>query len=118
MTHKQHPYNRRHIRHRRIRSRVKGTAAQPRLATYRSSKYIYVQAIDDERGMTLCAVSDRELSSKKRSKTERAREVGKAIAQKLKAQDHTRVVFDRGGYAYHGRVRALADAAREEGLQF
>jgi large subunit ribosomal protein L18 len=107
-------------RHERVRKTVEGTATRPRLAVYRSLTHIYAQVIDDERGHTVAAASDVESALKdgKGSKTERARAVGSAVAQKAKAAGVTKVVFDRGGNRYHGRVKALADAARESGLEF
>lgn len=106
-------------RHTRVRRRVTGTAEQPRLAVFRSNQHIYAQIIDDEAGRTLAAASDVEAALKgDGSKSERARQVGAAVAQRVKAQGVTSVVFDRGGFRYAGRVQALADAAREEGLVF
>jgi len=107
-------------RHERVRKTVEGTAGRPRLAVYRSLTHIYAQVIDDERGHTLAAASDTESALKdgKGTKTERAKAVGSAVARKAKAAGVTRVVFDRGGNKYHGRVKALADAARESGLEF
>jgi large subunit ribosomal protein L18 len=104
----------------RIRKRVSGTAAAPRLSVFRSNKDIYVQIIDDTKGNTLAAFSSRDkaLAGKKVNKTEQAKMVGSAIAEKAKAAGINEVVFDRGGYLYHGRVKALADAAREAGLKF
>jgi large subunit ribosomal protein L18 len=109
-------------RHNRVRAKLKGTAARPRLNVYRSLNHILVQVIDDEAGRTLVAASTAEaglrpqLAGKK--KTEQAQAVGAEIAVRAKAQGITRVVFDRGGYKYHGRVKALADAARAAGLEF
>lgn len=106
-------------RHTRVRRRVSGTAEQPRLAVFRSNQHIYAQVIDDVAGRTLAAASDVEAALKgDGSKSERARQVGAALAQRVKAQGVTSVVFDRGGFRYAGRVQALADAAREEGLVF
>jgi large subunit ribosomal protein L18 len=103
----------------RIRKVVKGTAERPRLSIFRSNRYIYVQAIDDVRGHTLCAADSRELDqSQKSKKTDQARAVGKLLAERAKAANIESVVFDRGGYLYHGRVKALADGAREGGLKF
>jgi len=106
----------RKARQRRIRARVAGTAQRPRLAVFRSSTAIYAQAIDDEKGVTIAAAND--LKIKKGTKCERAVEVGKKIAETIKAQKIDNVVFDRGGFLYHGRVKILADAARESGLKF
>jgi large subunit ribosomal protein L18 len=107
--------------HVRIRKKVQGTAERPRLNVYRSVNHIYVQLIDDLAGKTLLAASS--AIGKKGQRTgggnvAAAKEIGKAIAEKAKAKGISKVVFDRGGYLYHGRVKALADAAREAGLQF
>jgi large subunit ribosomal protein L18 len=101
----------------RIRSRVSGTAQKPRLSVFRSNKYIYAQLIDDVAGKTLVSTSSRALTEKV-NKVDSSVEVGKALAQKALASGITEVVFDRGGYLYHGRVKALADGAREGGLKF
>ena len=105
-------------RHRRVRSKISGTAERPRLAVYRSNLRIYAQLIDDEAGRTLAAASslDKDVAGAKRS--EQAGMVGKLVAERAKQAGIGRVVFDRGGYLYHGRVKALADAAREGGLKF
>jgi large subunit ribosomal protein L18 len=105
-------------RHRRVRAKISGTAERPRLAVYRSNARIYAQLIDDRAGHTLVAASslDKDLAGTKRSEQPAA--VGKLIADRAKAAGIERVVFDRGGYLYHGRVKALADAARETGLEF
>ena len=105
-------------RHRRVRGRVQGTQERPRLAVYRSGKGIYAQVIDDDAGHTLAAASTLHLQGAKGSKSERAGEVGKLIAERAKAAGVGRVVFDRGGYLFHGRVKALAEGAREGGLDF
>lgn len=105
-------------RHRRIRSAVHGTATRPRLAVYRSLKHISAQLIDDEAKRTLIAAADRQLKSRSGTKSERAAAVGKLLAEKALAAKITTVVFDRGGRRYHGRVKALADAARAGGLTF
>jgi large subunit ribosomal protein L18 len=105
-------------RHRRVRGRVFGTAERPRLVVFRSNRGIEAQLVDDLDGKTLAAASWLQVKSFKGSKTEQAAEVGKLLAQKAKAADIETVVFDRGGYLYHGRVKALADAAREGGLKF
>jgi large subunit ribosomal protein L18 len=107
-------------RHERVRKTVSGTPERPRLAVYRSLTHIYAQVIDDEQGRTLAAASDVEqaLKDAKGNKSERAKAVGASLAQKAKEAGVTKVVFDRGGNKYHGRVKALADAAREGGLQF
>jgi len=96
-------------RHKRVRAKIKGTSDVPRLCVFRSSKYIYAQIIDDEKGKTLAAVSGKFAS---------AAQIGKSIAKKAIEKDIEKVVFDRGGYKYHGRVKALADGAREAGLKF
>jgi large subunit ribosomal protein L18 len=104
--------------HKRIRRKVQGTAARPRLAIYRSVKHIYAQVIDDERGRTIASASttEKDLSGASGGNVEAARRVGRAIAERALSQGISRVVFDRGGYVYHGRVKALTDAAREAGL--
>jgi len=109
---------RRHV-HERIRKKLLGTAERPRLNVYRSLNHIYVQVIDDLSGSTLVAANSAE-GEKGRTggNLAAAKSVGKAIAERAKAKGITKVVFDRGGYIYHGRVKALADAAREAGLQF
>ena len=109
-------------RHIRVRKRVEGTPERPRLAVFRSISHIYAQVIDDRGRRTLVAASDLEAdlrkTSKRKRKTDMAVEVGKLVAMRAKAAGVTTVVFDRGGFRYHGRVRALADAARESGLEF
>ena len=103
--------------HKKIRSRVSGTAERPRLAVFRSNRYMYAQLIDDIAGVTLASASDISLTDKI-SKVERAKTVGKKLAEEAKGKKITAVVFDRGGFSYRGRGQALADAAREAGLQF
>ena len=105
-------------RHKRVRHKVLGTAERPRLVVFRSNRGIEAQLIDDLEGKTLAAASWLNLKSFKGSKTEQAAEVGKLLAQNAKKANVETVVFDRGGYLYHGRVKALADAAREGGLKF
>jgi large subunit ribosomal protein L18 len=108
-------------RHRRIRVRLVGTAERPRLNVFRSLQHTYAQVIDDSTGRTLAAASTNEPGSRESlsgTKTERARNIGKAIAERAKERGISAVVFDRGGYLYHGRIKALADAAREAGLEF
>ncbi|MFN2469040.1 MAG: 50S ribosomal protein L18 [Gaiellaceae bacterium] len=106
-------------RHRRVRGKVSGTAERPRLVVFRSNRGISAQLVDDTAGRTLAAAGWLNLkSSFKGTKTEQAAEVGKLIAANAKKAGIEQVVFDRGGYLYHGRVRALADAAREGGLKF
>ena len=108
--------------HLRIRSRVRGRTQVPRLNVYRSLKHIYAQIVEDSRGHTLVSASslDKEIRATHKSggNVAAAKTVGLALAQRAKTAGITRVVFDRGGYGYHGRVKALADAAREGGLQF
>jgi len=105
--------------HDRIRKRIAGHAERPRLSIYRSTNHIYAQIIDDLHGKTIVAASTVEGKGKKTGgNLASAKEVGKSVAEKAKAKGITKVVFDRGGYLYHGRVKALADAAREAGLQF
>lgn len=103
-------------RHARIRSQVAGTASRPRLAVFRSNKFIYAQLIDDTTGTTLASAADIKMA--KGTKIERAQMVGKQIAENAKKANIEAVVFDRGGFIFTGRVKALADAAREGGLQF
>ena len=102
----------------RIRNRIRAQKSRPRLSVFRSLRYIYAQVIDDVRGVTVCAASQKGIDSKSKNKTAAAAEVGKLIAQKAKSKKIKQVVFDRGPYAYAGRVRALAQAARENGLEF
>lgn len=105
---------------RRVRGKIFGTTERPRLSVYRSNKEIYAQVIDDQQGKTLAsaASSAKDLKGAKGNKVDVAAEVGKAIAQKAKAAGVEAVVFDRNGYLYHGRVKSLADGAREGGLKF
>ena len=109
-------------RHKRIRNRIFGTPEKPRLCVFRSDKHIYAQIIDDVKGLTVASAStlDKEVRSqiKKSSTVEAASFIGKVIAQRATKSGVSEVVFDRGGYIYHGRVKALADAAREAGLKF
>jgi large subunit ribosomal protein L18 len=109
-------------RHGRIRAKINGTAERPRLSVYRSLTHIYAQLIDDTTGKTLASCSDREFNKTskgdKQNKTAKAQAVGKALADKAKAAGIEQAVFDRGGYKYHGRVKALADGARAGGLKF
>jgi large subunit ribosomal protein L18 len=107
-------------RHERVRKTVEGTPERPRLAVFRSLTHIYAQVIDDTKGRTLVAASDveKDLRDGSGTKTERAKAVGSALAKKAMDAGVTQVVLDRGGNRYHGRVRALAEAAREAGLQF
>jgi len=105
----------RHRRHRRVRAKVKGTSEVPRLCVFRSAKHIYAQLINDDNGKTLVSADD---SGIKKSGIDVAKEVGKMIAEKAIEKKIKQVVFDRGGYKYHGRVKALAESAREAGLKF
>ncbi len=105
----------RYRRHLRLRNRIKGSAERPRLVIFRSLKHIYAQLVDDVAQRTLLTVGDGELAGKK---SEKASLVGKALAGVAKEKGITKVVFDRAGYRYHGRVKALADGAREGGLEF
>jgi large subunit ribosomal protein L18 len=104
--------------HKRIRNRVKGTAERPRLAVFRSVKHIYAQVIDDLKGHTLAAASSAEENGKNGGNVAGAKEIGKLVADRAKDKGIKLVVFDRGGYHYHGRVKALAEAARQAGLEF
>jgi large subunit ribosomal protein L18 len=101
-----------------IRRKVKGTAEKPRLSVYKSNTGIYAQIIDDVHGTTLAAANSREFGHKKNVNVEKSKEVGKALAEKAKSHGIQNVIFDRGGYLYHGNVKALADGAREGGLKF
>ncbi|MFA6992326.1 MAG: 50S ribosomal protein L18 [Candidatus Gracilibacteria bacterium] len=104
-------------RHARIRAKIKGTSARPRLIVFRSSAAIYAQLIDDEKRKTITSVSDLKIKNKEK-KVEKAKKVGLLIAEKAKELKIDSVVFDRAGYKYHGRVKALAEGAREGGLKF
>ena len=101
-----------------IRKRISGTPSRPRLSVYRSNKAIYVQLVDDLKGHTLLSASSRELSDKQSVNVEIASQVGKKVAEKALAAGIDSVVFDRNGYLYHGKVKALAEGAREGGLKF
>jgi large subunit ribosomal protein L18 len=110
-------------RHRRVRSKIEGTAERPRLVVFRSNRGIFAQLVDDQTGRTLAGASwarlaDAQGNKAQRSKTDQARAVGEALADAAKKAGIERCVFDRGGYLYHGRVKALAEGAREGGLQF
>ena len=109
---------RRARRHQTIRKRIQGTAERPRLNVFRSSAHIYVQVIDDAAGNTLAAASSLDGPARQGTKTDRARTVGQLAAERARARGITKVVFDRGGYLYHGRVKAVADGARSGGLEF
>lgn len=107
-------------RHARVRSKISGTATRPRLNVFRSNKHIYAQLIDDVNGVTLASAStvDKEVSLDSSSNLDAAVKVGELVAKRAVEKGLSEVVFDRGGYLYHGRIKALADAARENGLQF
>jgi large subunit ribosomal protein L18 len=124
----------RQVRHKRIRAKISGTATRPRLCVFRSGKHIYAQLVDDEKGKVLFSASDLKVKSPapvkgkgkdenkasgiSQAKVGKAKEVGKLIAEKAKNSKIEKVVFDRGGYGYHGRVKAVAEGAREGGLKF
>jgi large subunit ribosomal protein L18 len=117
------PINKSKIRvkkHKKIRNKISGTTLRPRLSVFRSNEHIYAQVIDDEKGMTLAAAStlDKDVKLDITNNVEASKVVGEAIAKKAIAKGVEAVVFDRGGYVYHGRVKALAEAAREAGLKF
>lgn len=105
-------------RHRRIRAKIVGTASRPRLSVFRSSVHIYAQLIDDTTGRTLAVASDLALKRAPKDRTSRAQAVGKLVAERAQALGITTAVFDRGGRRYHGRVKAVAEAARSAGLTF
>jgi large subunit ribosomal protein L18 len=107
-------------RHQRIRLRMDGTVGRPRLAVFRSLNHIYAQVIDDASGKTLAAAStvEKEFKSSKSTKSEEAKLVGRLVAERARSAGVERVVFDRAGFRYHGRIKSLADAAREAGLDF
>ncbi len=106
-------------RHRKVRAKIYGTEKRPRLCVFKSNKHIYAQVINDEKGFTLVSASDLEIKdSKKDKKINLAQKVGELIAKKAKDKKIQTVVFDRGGFRYHGRVKTLADEARKQGLQF
>lgn len=105
-------------RHKRIRAKVQGTIENPRVSIFLSSKHIYAQLIDDANGHTIVAATDYEIEKKKAVNQELALEVGKLLAEKAKAKKIINVVFDRSGYKYHGKVKALAEGARASGLHF
>jgi large subunit ribosomal protein L18 len=104
--------------HTRIRRRLAGTSERPRLSVYRSLNHIYAQVIDDSKGVTVVSASTQASKSKTGGNVAAAKEIGKLVAERAKEKGIKSVVFDRGGYLYHGRVKALADAAREAGLEF
>ncbi|UJF27041.1 50S ribosomal protein L18 [Planococcus sp. 107-1] len=107
-------------RHARVRSKITGTAERPRLNVFRSNKYIYAQLIDDTNGVTLVSASsmEKDFTGESTGNLEAAAKIGETIAKRATEQGLNSIVFDRGGYLYHGRIKALAEAARENGLQF
>lgn len=107
-------------RHARVRSKLTGTESRPRLNVFRSNKHIYAQLIDDANGVTVASAStlDKDVNVEGTKNTDAAKLVGELIAKRAVEKGYTEIVFDRGGYLYHGRIKALADAARENGLQF
>jgi large subunit ribosomal protein L18 len=114
----QHTYGR-DRRHNRVRYRVKGTATKPRLSIFRSNTQVVCQLIDDTKGVTLAAASGKDLGAKAAgTKVERAAQVGQLLAERAVAQKVTEIVFDRGGYKFHGRVKAVAEELRQKGLKF
>ncbi|MBX4205607.1 50S ribosomal protein L18 [Candidatus Microgenomates bacterium] len=104
------------VRKRRIRAKISGTAKTPRLSVFRSDRYIYAQIIDDTKGITLVSASDMKLE--KGTKMEKAMAIGEEIAKKAKEKKIKKVIFDRNGFAYHGRIKAVAEGARKAGLEF
>ena len=109
------------VRHRRVRKKIHGTASRPRLAVYRSNKHLVLQVIDDDLGVTLVSASSKEATQRTvglGSTVEAATRLGQLVAERAKAAGIDKVVFDRGGFAYHGRIAAVATAAREAGLEF
>ena len=104
--------------HSRIRAKLAGTGERPRLNVYRSLNHIYAQVIDDQKGVTIASASTLATKSKTGGNVAAAKEIGKAIAEKAQEKGVKKVVFDRGGFLYHGRIKALAEAAREAGLEF
>jgi len=104
----------RNMRHKRVRAKISGTSMCPRVSVFRSNKYIKLQLIDDTKGKSLLQIDD--ISMKKGTKTEKAYEIGKKMAKEAKKQNIKKAVFDRGGYAYHGRVKATAEGCRKGGL--
>jgi large subunit ribosomal protein L18 len=115
---KPHTMTGREKRHNRVRARVNGTQERPRLNVFRSLNHIYAQVIDDVQGHTLVAASTLDKTVSEAPKTEQAKAVGKLVAERAKAAGISKVVYDRGGYLYHGRIKALAEGAREGGLDF
>jgi len=105
-------------RHERVREKIRGSGERPRLAVFRSNSHIYAQLIDDDAGKTLVAASSVDAKDAKGNKSERAKAVGSMLGERAKQKGIETVVFDRGGYRYHGRIKALGDAARSAGLRF
>lgn len=114
---KKTPQEQERAREKRVRAKVKGSSERPRLSVFRSNRHLYAQLIDDAQGKVLAAASDKNVKGKK-PQAELARLVGKELARTAKEQGIAKAVFDRGGYRYHGKVKALAEGAREAGLQF
>lgn len=106
------------IRHRRVRAKIAGIGEVPRVSVFRSNRHIYVQAVDDSIGKTLVSAHDISKTKNKDKKTDQAAAVGQSLAKKLKELKISKIVFDRGGFKYHGRVKALAEALRKGGLEF
>ncbi len=106
----------RKIRHKRVRAKISGTKERPRLSVFRSGRHIFLQLIDDKTGKTLVSISD--FKMKKDKKVNLAQEAGKRLAESAKEKNIKKIVFDKGGYKYHGRVKAVAEGAREGGLNF
>lgn len=106
------------LRKNRVRLNVRGTSLKPRLSVFRSNQFVYAQVIDDVKGQTIASVSEKEISGKDNKKIDRAKELGNLIAKKAISKKVSAVVFDRGSYRYHGRVKAVAEGAREGGLKF
>ncbi|MEK7186448.1 MAG: 50S ribosomal protein L18 [Patescibacteria group bacterium] len=103
----------------RVRGKIRGTENMPRLSVFRSNKYMYAQVVNDDKGQTIVAISEKQLEKKEAlNKTDKSKELGMLIAKKAIAKKVKKVVFDKSGYAYHGRVKAIAEGAREGGLQF
>ena len=115
---KKHKQEKRIARHKRIKVKTMGDAKCPRLCVFRSNKHIYAQLIDDEKGKTLVSVRDNEIKKLPKGKVAIAQQVGKLLAEKAIEKKFEKVVFDRAGYKYHGRIKSLADGARQGGLKF
>ncbi|MEK7060974.1 MAG: 50S ribosomal protein L18 [Patescibacteria group bacterium] len=105
-------------RQKRIRSKMHGTKSMPRLSVYRSNKYIYAQAIDDEKNETIASISEKDLKDKAGTKTQRAKNLGILLGERLKKSKTEKIVFDKGSFRYHGRVKAFAEGLREGGIIF